>query len=449
MKKKITNPLKLVTLCFITSFLWNCEQEENFPTNEKNLAKENFTLKNFKNPFIKENLVVNWNNFNENIGKKTTTYEFTTSFKVPFYVEKRGQKIPIKYKILATKTVADTWDYKLIKLFPSPKSNTKMAKYSNSNAFTGIATHYNLKGEKTQYNTYNKGEIIGSIKNNGNKGIPGRLSFDDIKNLRVPGMLTFKDLYYKNDYNVEHHYGSYMPVRTEHYIDTYYIYTSENHTTGKIDYIGYKVIPKLQYVSHEYTYIPNNHQTNPHHLNIYYEHQAVNASGGSFPPNFFENTFPLNQLLNQDVWDNQNPYDDWNMLTNCEKDFFKSNPLTVPKAIKNKKKAEQAAYIRFGHCKNTSGETDLHNNIGDAYRHAYFSALNTKDMGYTNASKLGDAHECDTPHNRINEKIMDLKNNSWGFNYSLSHYNLTEANFFQDFTTANNNGAIKIIKPCN
>ncbi|WP_233882210.1 hypothetical protein [Tenacibaculum piscium] len=140
-------------------------------------------------------------------------------------------------------------------------------------------THYNLKGEKTQYNTYNKGEIIGSIKNNGNKGIPGRLSFDDIKNLRVPGMLTFKDLYYKNDYNVEHHYGSYMPVRTEHYIDWY------KKIDGQYIFLG----SKLQYVSHEYTYVPNNHHyTNGYHPNdnVYYEHHT---GTGKIPQHIYDN----------------------------------------------------------------------------------------------------------------------------------------------------------------
>ena len=154
-------------------------------------------------------------------------------------------------------------------------------------------------------------------------------------------------------------------------------------------------------------------------------------------------------FLEQNVWNEQDPYDDWNKLTDCEKDFFKSNPSAISKAIENRKKANQAAYNRFNHCKNASGNIDLHNNIGDAYRHAYFSALNTKNMGYGNASKLGNAHECDTPSSQLSEKVMDLKNNSWGYNYSLTNLNLTESQFYQDFTRANNNGEIKTLKPCN
>lgn len=135
-------------------------------------------------------------------------------------------------------------------------------------------------------------------------------------------------------------------------------------------------------------------------------------------------------------------YDDWNRLTDCEKDFFKSNPSTVFSVTENRKKAEEATSRLFPTC-------GLRNTIADAFRHAYFSALNTKSIGYTNASKLGDAHECETPASELSEKIMDLRNNSWGYNYSLTHINLTESQFYQDFIIADNNGKIKTLKPCN
>jgi len=141
-------------------------------------------------------------------------------------------------------------------------------------------------------------------------------------------------------------------------------------------------------------------------------------------------------------------YDDWNKLTDCEKDFFKSNPTTVFKVTQNRQKAQNAAFNRFK-CLNNQGNNVLHNNIGDGYRHAYFSALNTKSIGYSNAQKLGNAHECDTPANQLSEKVMDLHNNSWGYNYSLSNAFLTEEKFYQDFIIAFNNGEIKILKNCN
>ncbi|WP_288955539.1 hypothetical protein [uncultured Polaribacter sp.] len=163
---------------------------------------------------------------------------------------------------------------------------------------------------------------------------------------------------------------------------------------------------------------------------------------GAVPIN--EGDKDLLKFLSGDVWNELDPYDDWNKLNECEKDFFKSNSMEIAvNAIRNKNKAQEAAKKRFEYCGNK-----LHNDIGDAYRHCYFAALNTKSMGYAKANKLGDAHECNTIPEELSEKVMDLKNNSWGYNYSLTHINLSESQFYQDFISAYNNGQIKTLIPC-
>lgn len=55
----------------------------------------------------------------------------------------------------------------------------------------------------------------------------------------------------------------------------------------------------------------------------------------------------------------------------------------------------------------------LHNGKGDAYRHAYFSALNSKSLGVALAKRLGDAHE-NKPNQPLLERTMDLRNNQIG-----------------------------------
>ncbi len=88
----------------------------------------------------------------------------------------------------------------------------------------------------------------------------------------------------------------------------------------------------------------------------------------------------------------------------------------------------------------------VHNGIGDAYRHAYWSALNSQDDGAGKAISFGLAHERSTPNNPYNEKQMDLNNNAWGATYASNHPNFT----FNDFTSAINdavaNGSISIIE---
>lgn len=150
---------------------------------------------------------------------------------------------------------------------------------------------------------------------------------------------------------------------------------------------------------------------------------------------------------NNDVWNIQNPYDDWNRLTECEKAFFKSNPFALYLAKNNRSAAEKASWDRFKNCK-TPTKNPMHNTIGDAYRHAYFAALNTQNMGYNNAKKLGDAHECDVPQTKLNEKQMDLHNNAWGYLYGSTVSYISEEQFYTSFMDAFKKGEIKIIQEC-
>ena len=97
-----------------------------------------------------------------------------------------------------------------------------------------------------------------------------------------------------------------------------------------------------------------------------------------------------------------------------KKHFSNRIQIYYGSAKSNKSRAKNAAKDRFGNCTSIH---PLHNTIGDAYRHAYFSALNARNssFGYAKAVMLGYAHECETPNDKLNEKDMDLHNNNWGF----------------------------------
>ena len=116
-------------------------------------------------------------------------------------------------------------------------------------------------------------------------------------------------------------------------------------------------------------------------------------------------------------------------------------------AKNNKSAAEKASWKRFKDCK-TPNRTPMHNTIGDAYRHAYFAALNTHNMGYGKAKSLGDAHECDVPLSQLNEKKMDLQNNAWGYLYGSTVSYISEEQFYISFMDAFKKGKIKIIQEC-
>lgn len=147
----------------------------------------------------------------------------------------------------------------------------------------------------------------------------------------------------------------------------------------------------------------------------------------------------LNEFLESDSWDASDPYDDWNQLTECEKDFFRSNPSFLYYAKIDKIYAENYPKELFDDC-------TLHNGIGDAFRHAFFSTMNAKRMGYANAKKLGDAHECNVPNSEYDQKEMDLNNNQWGFDFYMRTGTTNATIFFNEFMIAMGNNEISILK---
>lgn len=173
-----------------------------------------------------------------------------------------------------------------------------------------------------------------------------------------------------------------------------------------------------------------------------------NTLGTAYASYYFNQA--VREFNDKDVWDEEQDYtDEWNRLTECEKDFFKSVPEALYLAVGNRKEAQRAAFERFGNCLSSEPNGNpMRNTVGDAYRHAYFAALNTHNMGYTNAKALGDAHECETKPHEMDEMQMDLHNNSWGYLYGDTVSVVYEEQFYNSFMHAYNSGEIHILADC-
>ena len=110
------------------------------------------------------------------------------------------------------------------------------------------------------------------------------------------------------------------------------------------------------------------------------------------------------------------PYtDQWNELTSSEKQILLNTPAkNIFQLAKNKELATAMTEELFGSDENAT----FHNDEADAFRHAFFNALNTQSFGIELANKLGKAHEAiDDPTKREklkNEIKMDLHNNAVG-----------------------------------
>ena len=86
------------------------------------------------------------------------------------------------------------------------------------------------------------------------------------------------------------------------------------------------------------------------------------------------------------------------------------------------------------------------NGRGDAFRHAFFLALNTQDTGPI-AQLFSDAHESEVPAALALEKHMDLFNNGVGIDIGYSHLLTGEAALAGTVNVAVQNGLTKYLSP--
>ncbi|WP_452219613.1 hypothetical protein [Lacinutrix salivirga] len=254
MKQKFKNLIKIGILVFgISIFTTNCSKEDvdKIELTEIEQLQNNFTLENFDDIFIKNNLIIDWDNFNSKFNSKNEliTYEFNSHFKVRNTIEKYS-----KYNILASKNDLNEWSFEIIKFSTNKdKINNNNLSYYSTNEFTGTIYHYNLNGENTLIKVYSKGKIIEEISIN---------SFDNITNLsKAPAI------------GGTHCNGCWMLVPVKHQIDwysnsgggstLYYSHTTEAGTTLEWVYIPpndeYQGMP---FDAEDNTY--HNHFDSPH-----------------------------------------------------------------------------------------------------------------------------------------------------------------------------------------
>lgn len=98
-------------------------------------------------------------------------------------------------------------------------------------------------------------------------------------------------------------------------------------------------------------------------------------------------------------------YDQFQNLTENEKVYFLKHPHHTVTIKDSKERAFSETKKVFGR----NGRNDR----SDAFRHCYWSALLSKELGYLNALEFTTAHES-SPLNDKSEKKMDLFNNSVG-----------------------------------
>ncbi|MBC9798502.1 DUF6973 domain-containing protein [Sinomicrobium weinanense] len=144
-------------------------------------------------------------------------------------------------------------------------------------------------------------------------------------------------------------------------------------------------------------------------------------------------------ILTHPVFTQQDPYNVWNNVTQTERDLVKSNPVKGYKIFKNREIATFMTVNKF----NRNGRNDK----SDAFRHAFYQAINTRDVGISFTGQFADAHESEVPSNLNLEKKMDLYNNEVGIMFAASNPDMTNQGFADAIYQKILDGELRYLSP--
>ncbi len=130
----------------------------------------------------------------------------------------------------------------------------------------------------------------------------------------------------------------------------------------------------------------------------------------------------------------------WYRLTNQEKLLCKEWSIPALIIFSNKSNAEYMTNIRYPN-------SNKHNDKADAFRHAYFNAINVRHIHPDIVQAFGDAHETETPIEFALEVQMDLFNNSIGKELGNWNHSKSDIEIADLIQVVSNQGGLKYLKP--
>jgi hypothetical protein len=197
-------------------------------------------------------------------------------------------------------------------------------------------------------------------------------------------------------------------------------------------------------------------------LNKHIEELQINPDYYNLVQGHFNNGDPNLMWWEDSNWlDNPNNFNldiDYNglqydKLTEAEKQLIITHPINAARIKANVSTA-------FAYTEQMMGAGPGLNNKKDAFRHAFFNAINTRDC-FANISVVNpmsasqvvrafaEAHESEVPSVLILEKNMDLFNNEIGISYCGNCYSTSSSSIANAIKTKLDNGELKYLNPLN
>lgn len=257
--KQLKNLLPLMLLALLA---WNCQKdEEHLPSHQGLHFLENkFSLEDFNDPFIKDNLKVNWDNYaiEPDSLSNALIYQFDTSIKGK--VANNEKQFEYKYQVLGQNQGTE-WDFEIIRILANNAASVKNVTYLDLGEFSGTINLYDLKGNTTKSLAYEKGELVSEMTGVDDKVPTLQTKEPEIEDNGVWVLITverYTDWYYDRGGYYEYAYSTHNSTQHEWaFISTEGTHSTYGHEQGDV-YHGHHAGPSAPVNSpdkHEEEYV--------------------------------------------------------------------------------------------------------------------------------------------------------------------------------------------------
>ena len=365
-----------LAILFLIFSVTSCQENIHEIYNQNNLS-----LENFNNPFIKNNLIVHWDNSFEIVIDQKNYSIYHTILENKHEIFRDGYKNTYDYFVMWDKVSDEHWVIQAHTNLESETSNPFEIHY------LGNTIIFDLNGEVRKFliRQDNSLQLISRHQGGNNHAKVNPCYWE------VPVLIE----HYRDWFQYDNLSQTYI------YLDTEFLYTT------------------LEY---EYVEAPCSGE---YHDQLYLTHKV------SVYVSFEEGQdYLANKLANLEY-----------NLSICEK-AMAENPeyaLDLLQLYENRRVTMAKTKELFGY----NGRNDC----SDAFRHAFFNALNTRTLGESSAKAWGDAHECDVPISQALERDMDLHNNSIGRLVSIEAGNVIYSTLADLILLEIENGNLNYLDP--
>ena len=243
--KQLKNLLPIMLLALL---VWNCEKDDQQTPADVSFhfLESKFLLENFEDPFIKENLKVDWDNYTirPDSFSNALIYQFDTSIKGKLVNNEK--QFEYKYQVLG-QNQGNEWDFEIIRILANNATSVDNVSYFDPESFSGTLHHYDLKGKNTKSKAFKKGEMLGEITGMEVKGPTAESKEPPVSNEVVWVLITVKrytDMYMYRGGGI-YEYGYSVHNSTQHewaFISTGGTHSTYGHEQGDV-YHGHHAGP--------------------------------------------------------------------------------------------------------------------------------------------------------------------------------------------------------------